>query len=192
MGKIACGAVTSNSPVNHPIYRCLPMKSLSFLCLALYCICASAEGKLDHIRFLSPDAVSPKADLTMLTWLAGHWRGQALGGDVEEVWAPPLAGSMMGAFKLVVDGKVKFYELETITEENGTLILRLKHFGPLLKGWEEKEESVDFPLVAFDKTTVFFDGLTLKKPSDSTLKIYIAMRKGGVLTEEVFVYERVD
>jgi hypothetical protein len=93
------------------------------------------------------EAGSPKASLSDISWLAGHWRGEGMGGIIEEVWSAPLAGSMMGSFKFVEDGKVKFYELELIIEENETLILRIKHFHANLKGWEEKDETVDFKLV---------------------------------------------
>jgi hypothetical protein len=41
---------------------------------------------------------------------------------------------MMGPFKLVVENEVQFYEIETISEENGTFVFRLKHFHRDLKG----------------------------------------------------------
>ena len=37
---------------------------------------------------------------------------------------------------------------------------RLKHFSPPLSAWEEKDEFVEFPLVAIEKRAAFFDGLT--------------------------------
>ena len=84
---------------------------------------------------------SPAATLEEVSWIAGHWSGEAFGGITEEVWTPPLGGSMMCAFKLVVDGKIKFYELCTISEENKSLLLKIKHFDSDLKGWEDKNES---------------------------------------------------
>jgi hypothetical protein len=49
-------------------------------------------------------------------------------------------------YRLVRDRKPIFYELLTIVEENGSLMLRLKHFN--LTGWEDKLKTIDFPLVA--------------------------------------------
>ena len=43
---------------------------------------------------LAAGKTSPTASIEQLSWLAGHWRGEALGGIVEEHWAPPSAGSM--------------------------------------------------------------------------------------------------
>ena len=62
------------------------------------------------------DKTSPQATLSDVAWITGSWEGEAFGGQVQEVWAPPLGDSMMCAFKLVVDGKVEFYELCQIRE----------------------------------------------------------------------------
>lgn len=80
----------------------------------------------------------PAASIEDVSWVAGHWTGQALGGIAEEVWSPPLGNGMMGMFKLVKGGEVAFYELLTIVEENGSLVLKLKHFDADLAGWEER------------------------------------------------------
>ena len=114
------------------------------LFLSLQCL---AQDPFENVLQFDEAMGSPKADLKAVAWIAGHWRGEALGGVVEEIWSPPLAGSMMASFKLVVDDQVKFYELETIMQQDETLILKLKHFSSSLHGWEEKEETVDFKLV---------------------------------------------
>lgn len=67
---------------------------------------------------------SAKASINDVDWIAGHWQGEASGGITEDIWSPPLGNSMVATFRLTVDNKVSFYEIETITEEKGTLILR--------------------------------------------------------------------
>ena len=47
----------------------------------------------------------PKASIDDLSWITGHWEGDAMGGKFEETWNPPRAGSMMGMFKFVKDTK---------------------------------------------------------------------------------------
>lgn len=79
---------------------------------------------------LKPATASPPATLADMAWLAGHWTGEALGGQSEEIWSEPAAGSMMGMYRLIRDWKPVFYELLTIVEEHGSLKLRLKHFNP--------------------------------------------------------------
>ncbi len=150
-----------------------------------------AENNYPNLLFLQEGQASEKAQLSSLSWLAGHWRGEALGGVVEEVWSSPLGGSMMGAFKLVVDDKVQFYELETIIQKDETLVFRIKHFGHDLVGWEEKDQTVDFALVKVEENKIFFNGLTLERVSANEMIIYVAIEHGGTVTEEAFPYKRV-
>lgn len=136
------------------------------------------------------DKPSPKASLTEVAWIAGSWEGEAFGGQVQEVWTPPLGDSMMCAFKLVVEGKVQFYELCQIREENGSLVLRLKHFNGDLKSWEEKNDTVDFKLVKIEEQTVYFEGFTIEKASANRLNMYVMLGEDGKKSEMTFNYSR--
>ena len=125
------------------------------------------------------DKDSPAALINDVAWIAGNWQGEALGGITEEIWTAPLGKSMMGSFKLVVNEIVQFYELCTITEENESLLLRIKHFDKDLKGWEEKDQSIEFPLVKIEKNKVYFDGLTFEKINEDELNIYVIFKDEG-------------
>ena len=140
----------------------------------------------------SPGFEPPAATLGDISWIQGHWQGKAFDGIVEEIWTPPLGGSMMCAFKLVVNDEVRFYEIVTISEEENTLMLRLKHFHKDLKGWEEKDETVDFPLVQVTPDKVYFDGFTFEKVSDEEMNIYVIISSEGEEREQKFNYRRVD
>ncbi len=133
---------------------------------------------------------SPPATLDQMTWLTGYWSGEALGGISEELWAPPMGDAMMGSFRSVKDGKVEFYELCQIKQENNTLMLRIKHFHGDLKGWEEKDETVEFPLVKLEKNAAYFDGWTLKKINENEIVMYINIDSGGSNQEIEFRYNR--
>ncbi|MDP3313237.1 DUF6265 family protein [Lutibacter sp.] len=133
---------------------------------------------------------SPKTTLNDVSWIAGNWEGQQLGGNLEEIWMPPHGDSMMGVFKLVVDGKVQFYEIMTISEENETLIFRIKHFNNNLSGWEEKDESEVFQLVKVEPTKVYFNDFTFEKISNTELNIYVIFKdKLGNEEEVLFKYK---
>lgn len=134
---------------------------------------------------------SPKATLENVGWVSGHWTGEAFGGIVEEVWTPPMGNSMMCVFKLVVKGEVQFYEICTISEENETLILRLKHFYADLKGWEEKDETHDFKLVKITEDKAYFDGFTFEKVSDNEITLYVRISEDGKTEEMAFRYKRM-
>ncbi len=87
------------------------------------------------------------------------------------------------------DGSVNFYEFYVFAEQSGSLTQRLKHFSPMLSGWEEKEEFVDFPLVAIEDRAAYFDGLSYMLREDGELVV-------GVRIEEnrnvFFHYRRAD
>ena len=158
------------------------------ICVSLQCF---AKDEFKNILQFDKAAGSPKADLSAVAWIAGHWRGDALGGVVEEIWTPPLGGSMMAAFKLAVNDKVKFYELETIMEEGDTLILKLKHFSSELHGWEKKEETVDFKLVKVTDDKVYFDGMTFENVSNEDMNVYVLIGNEREEKETKFDYRKV-
>ena len=122
---------------------------------------------------------SPKTSIEDISWISGNWSGEALGGQFEETWNAPMGGAMMGMFKLVIDEKVEFYELLTIVPKDDRLVLRLKHFDKGLVGWEEKDESVEFPLVSASPTKVVFNGLVFSRDTKFTrdrMKIEVSIK----------------
>lgn len=136
-------------------------------------------------------ATPPPATLESMQWLVGHWKGTGLGGVSEEMWAEPAGGVMMGMYRLVIDGKPSFYEFIHLAEENGSLVMKLKHFNADLTAWEEKDRFVTFPLVKLGANEAYFSGLTFRRSADR-LQIFLAMRdKEGKVREEEFLLDRV-
>ncbi len=164
------------------------MKKIILPLLLLVVTLGWSQNKESHTISYDESMGSPQADLSAISWMAGHWKGDAFGGITEEVWTPPLGGSMMCTFKLVMDGSVTFYEIVTITEEGGTLMLRLKHFHSNLKGWEEKDETVDFKLVKVTEDKVYFDGFTFERISDDEVNIYVVIDDDRGKNEVKFNY----
>lgn len=129
--------------------------------------------------------------LENIKWIAGNWKGEAFGGQTEENWSEPSGGSMMATFKLIDKGEVVFYEIEIIREVENTLILQLKHFDHDLKGWETKDETVDFPLKEITPHKVIFEGMTFEKISDNEMNVYVDIRKDkGELETVQFNYKK--
>ena len=97
----------------------------------------------------------------------------------------------MGAFQLINDGTISFYEIMTIVEVDASLVLRLKHFDSELHGWEEKEETIDFPLVKIDERNAWFDGLTFQYVSKKRINVYVAIDNGEEISEAKFAYRKI-
>ena len=131
------------------------------------------------------------ATLADVKWLRGEWIGEGLGGKADEIWSAPMAGSMVGAFRLVMDGKLVFSEFFMLVEEQKSLTLKLKHFDPKMKGWEEKEKFTEFKLIKVEGQTAWFDGLTYRLDEKGMLHAYVAMKqKDGSLQEGEFVFHK--
>ncbi len=155
----------------------------------------NAQQKFEHtLEFDSVTMTSPPQNLNVLHWLAGHWKGEAFGGIGEEIWSPPLGGSMMCMYKMVsAKNQVVFYELISIAEHQNTLIKRLRHFNNNLTGWEDKKgKPLTFRFIKAEGDRVYFDGFTYEKVSDDEINIYaILQQKNGVKEEVKFNYKRV-
>ncbi|MEC3964216.1 DUF6265 family protein [Flagellimonas halotolerans] len=134
---------------------------------------------------------SPKANLEDVSWIEGHWQGEAIGGIAEEIWSAPMANSMMFVFRLVNEGKVSFYESGHIQQLDNSLILQLKHFDGNMKGWEKKDETIDFKLVKLEPNKVYFEGLTMEKISDDQMNVWVLIEENGNQEEVLFAYKRV-
>ncbi len=153
----------------------------------------AAEVMTPNTSRLAPGESSPRAAIEVMAWIAGTWRGAAAGAESEETWSMPNAGTMLGMYRMTRDAKPVFYELLALTEESGSLVLRLKHFHADLTGWEERADSVTMPLVAVREDRFYFEGLTFEPQADDGLTIYVAIENQttGNIREEVFRPKRL-
>lgn len=163
--------------------------TISLTLLLFQVINLSAQNTLH----LEDGMMSPSASVEDLSWLEGHWIADALGGTAEEYWASPKAGAMMGMFRSERGGEISFYEFIVIREVDESLLLQIKHFQRDMVGWEEKDETVDFPLVKLENRTAWFDGLTMKMADENHLTVYVrTVDTDGNEGELVFPYQRVE
>jgi hypothetical protein len=170
------------------IRRTLP--ALVLVVVSTACPALAQSSRTENTLKLDDQSVRPPATIDSIAWLAGSWVGEGLGGEVEEIWSAPSAGSMMGGFKLLQQGEVAFYELILIREVEGSLVLELKHFNSDLTGWEEKNDMVTFRLVKVDGDSVYFSGLTYRRVDEDRMHIFLAMRSQGELREVQFELRR--
>lgn len=169
------------------------MRSLIPLCMLVIWSPLMAQQTLTPSTLSFDSTVAqPVATLADMAWLAGHWRGPALGGLSEEIWSDPEAGSMMGMYRLMQDDAVVFYEILSIQPIGRSLVMKLKHFNADLTGWEEKDEVQSFRLLKLTATEAWFEGMTFRHPDPDQLEVLLAIEmEDGSIREEEFRYERV-
>ncbi len=166
-----------------------PVASLLALIVAVLASPLAAQ----EVRSAPEGHVPPPASIAGLDWLTGRWVGEGIGGaPAQEVYSAPAGGSIAGHFvQEDGEGGVAFVEILQIAEVEGSLVYRLKHFGPDLVGWEEKGEVVSFPLVEMEEGALYFDGLTLRRDGEDGLVAAVLVGEdGGTVREYVFRYRR--
>lgn len=139
---------------------------------------------------------SPPATLAEVDWLVGQWQGTGIGGaPATESWLPPTGTTMVGTFiQQTDDGAIQFTEHMYLMEEEGSLVLRLKHFNADLTGWEDKEGMVTFRLLAMEPCAAYFHTLTLRcanaEAPGEGLFVAVRMRSSGEeIRELLFNFE---
>lgn len=156
------------------------------LVLTVIGVVAPAVAATPEIHTLKDGASSPAARIGEAAFLTGHWIGQGLGACAEEIMSPPAGGQIMGMFRLMKpEGGLRFYEFYTIAEEAGSLVLKIRHFDPDLTGWEERDETVNFPLVGIEGTTAYFDGLTFSRQGRKRFASAVMIEGQGIASFEM-------
>ena len=157
----------------------------------LLLVFALAATSTEHTIRLAEGATPAADSIEVMSWIAGRWEGDGLGGQTEESWNPPMAGEMIGTFRLIRAGKPVFYEFLRFGPTDGGLAMRLKHFNPDMTGWEEKDKFVTFRYVKTEGYTVYFEGLTFRRDSPTEMTIFLALKnKAGEVREETFRMKR--
>jgi hypothetical protein len=163
-----------------------------FAALVFVALPLAAQTRLtEHTMQLEAGQKAAPASADDMSFMAGRWLGEGMGGQSEELWGPVYNGRMLGTYTHSEKSAPVFHELMLVAEIGGQLMVRLKHFNPDLTGWEEKDKFVDFPFVAKKGGAMYFRGLTYAPSGPDTVRIYLAMKdKDGKRSEELFVLSR--
>ena len=139
------------------------MKPIIAGLMAIAALCSSPVTA-QETRIGEEGFESPPASLEQMDWLIGQWAGDGIGGNpAMESWLPPTGSVMVGTFvQQGENGEIQFTEHLYLMAEEGTLVLRLKHFNADLTGWEEKDDMLSFRLVAIEPCAAYFHALTLR------------------------------
>ncbi len=167
------------------------LKRASVLCLAA--ALGAAPLAAQHTRVAPESHVPPPATIAEAAWLVGDWAGVGIAGaEAAESWLPASGGTMVGLFlQEKADGSVMFTEHMYLSEEAGSLVLKLKHFNPDLTGWEEKDGMVRFRLLSIEPCAAYFSALTYRCEGKDGLLVAVRMKNEGEKVEElVFRFKR--
>ena len=85
---------------------------------------------LASLLLLSSTSVLGAPSVEDLQFMKGRWAGPLGPATLEETWNDPKAGTMVAVVRMSSPQGTVFVELIIISEENETLVLRLRQFSP--------------------------------------------------------------
>ncbi|MCR9247609.1 MAG: DUF6265 family protein [bacterium] len=165
-----------------------PLKATSLVPLAIAALLAT----LTLCTGCATSGDRPTEPTLPCAWLTGHWVGEGFGGESEEVWLPARDGTLSGIFRLVVSGKVRFYELFTIAEIDGELQMKLKHFHADLRGWEERDEVLTWPGTDLGPSSVTFGPVRYELLAPDRLRASVTVEENGTTGVQHLEFRRMD
>ena len=129
-------------------------------------------------------------NLDSLSWLLGCWKGNGLGGEIEECWLRSPDNRYTSVFQMVKDGQQNFSEIVMISEFDGKLAMRVKHFDPEFNQWEsDKAVGASFPFVEIGANFIQFEGLRYEL-IDELCHVTLDMKNGDAVQQLKFVFRR--
>ena len=128
--------------------------------------------------------LSETLSIDRLSWLTGNWKGPRDGGVLEEIWLPPLAGTITALVRSSEESDTRFVEIVHIREINGSLELNLQLFNNSLE--PENISAHNFELTEIGSSFVAFKGisegahrsLSYERPEENVFFIRIESNDG--------------
>ncbi len=162
---------------------------------AMLAIAAMAAPALaQDTRVGEPGFAAPPATIADATWLVGQWSGQGIGGaEAHESWLAPSGTTMVGSFvQELADGSIMFTEHMYLMEQDGSLVVKLKHFNADLTGWEDKDGMVTFRLLAVEPCALYFSALTYRCDGEGRIVVAVRMKSDKPEPQELlFRFQRI-
>lgn len=75
----------------------------------------------------------PDATIDQLDWMTGNWAGMLGPNQLEENWIATEGSSIAAMVRMTGNGSTSMFEMITIEEANGTLVLHIQQFDPGFK-----------------------------------------------------------
>lgn len=136
--------------------------------------------------------------LDTLRWLAGRWQGRVDDTVTEETWSQPVGDNMTGMFRMIKGNSLRFYELMSLEKGAGGTFLLIRHFGPGLVAWEEKDQPLRYRLAGEAKGTASFENvgtdpvrrIEYRQEADGSLTIRLEDTREGKPSTQEFRFVR--
>jgi len=160
---------------------------------ALAVLAAAVPAAAQETRVAVPGEATGTATLGDAAWLVGTWSGEGIeGAEAHESWLAPSGDTMVGLFvQETAAGGIMFSEHMYLMEQDGSLVVKLKHFNPDLTGWEDKDGMITFRLIAAEPCALYFNALTYRCDGEGGMVVAVRMKSPKPEPQElVFRFKR--
>jgi hypothetical protein len=129
----------------------------------------------------------PPAKISDLDWMTGNWAGALGPNQLEENWIGTEGGSLASMVRMTGNGSTSMFEVITIEEVAGSLVLHIQQFNP---GFEPRTPAAqEMELTAIGENSVHFTALSeggmkslgYSNPNPNTFIIHVEQASGAKL-----------
>jgi hypothetical protein len=162
--------------------------------IAALALLAAGPLAAQETRLAEEGKTAPAATIAEAQWLVGAWSGSGINGaEAHESWLAASGDTMVGTFvQETAEGTIMFTEHMYLMEQDGSLVVKLKHFNPDLTGWEEKDGMVTFRLVHAEPCALYFNALTYRCDGEGGMVVVVRMKSPKPEPQElVFRFRKV-
>ena len=130
-------------------------------------------------------AAGPAASIEQLDWMTGNWAGNLGPNQLEENWIAREGNSLMAAVRMTGNDATSMFEMITIEEAEGSLVLHIQQWDP---GFVPRTESaMEMELTEITGNSVSFVNVSgfgmptlgYSHPDSETFIIHVGQDGGG-------------
>ena len=130
-------------------------------------------------------AAGPAASIEQLDWMTGNWAGNLGPNQLEENWISSEGNSLMAAVRMTGNDATSMFEMITIEEAEGSLVLHIQQWDP---GFVPRTESaMEMELTEITGNSVSFVNVSgfgmptlgYSHPDSETYIIHVGQDGGG-------------
>ncbi|MDA0929551.1 MAG: DUF6265 family protein [Proteobacteria bacterium] len=132
-------------------------------------------------------AAGPAATIDQLDWMTGNWAGQLGPNQLEENWIATEGGSIAAMVRMTGGGSTSMFEMITIEEVDGSLVLNIQQWDPGFKPRTTVPQTMELEEITANSvkfravTEGGMSSLGYSNPDAETFIIHVGRPDGSVL-----------
>ena len=146
---------------------------------------------MSFLIFANTGFAAPAADIQQLNWMTGNWAGNLGPNQLEENWKATEGRTLMAAVRMTGEDATSMFEMITIEESDGSLVLHIQQWDP---GFVPRTETAQkLELAEITENSVKFEDVSgfgmptlgYSHPDSDTFIIHVGQEDGSTFDIEL-------